>query len=424
MREISVLESWLSEVAKSKMTERNYRARIHKFEETVGVTIEEIAKEWSELDYNGEKLFRKKWDMKIKMFRAYLKSSGIAQGTLEAYMIPIASFFSWLDTRVKVANERQKVTYHNRDITREEIEAIITHVPHVRDKAFYCIQAQSGLRPHSLKLLQYRDIKEDWEKGVVPVRIIIPESKNKGEYKAFYTFMALDSIQLLRQYWDLRFGKGVNPNDNDLLFSMSDRENIPINTASTATIFSNVARKLGIAKGEKGKPKDVRQFNLRKWFRMKSSESPEVDSEYSHFWMGHKLNRQDEHYFSSNIDLHREKYTKAMPYLEVFKGKELTEVETLKTQLAEKEKQLGKVIALLHSKGIMSIDEAKTLGFSEILEHAKRTMAYAEIQDVERNIKISPIQILQVAKEESTELVTSNEDIKPKRLFEDKKLIE
>jgi len=436
--EISTLDSWLSSVSNSEKTERNYRLGIQKFLECFNCILDEIASQWEKAEtFRQERRFKKIWDKRVKIYRAHLKSQKLAKSTVECYMTPVASFFAWLECPVKVETKKMVYEYHNRDITREEIASIINHTAHVKEKAFFCMQAQSGLRPIVLKRLQYIDMKEDWEKGIVPVKINVPQHKNKGQYKGHFTFIPEESMEYLRQYWDIRYGKGNNPNDEDLVFSLNDNSNIPINTASESNIFSRVASKLGIVKERNnGKPKQIRMYCLVKWFRNHASESPEVDSEYAHFWHGHILVRQDEHYFTTNVDVHREKYRKAMPFLKISEYKESTVIQGLKEKIQCVEKELEKekgekeaynrLVQLLQSKGVVSASELKMIGFNNVLvEHAKRTMAYAEIQDVERNIKLSPIQILQVAKDESTEqVVTSNEDIKPKRLFEEKKLIE
>ena len=320
MNKISVMEAWLSEVANSKNTRNSY-AYIKKFLEYCACTLEDIEQEWDSVTtYRQEKMFKKKWSRKIKQYKAILNLNGkLAEGTIETYMTPIASFFKYLETPIKVPFKTVSTTYHNRDLLREEIDSIISNTPHVRDQTFFCMETQTGLRPIVLMRLQYRDIKEDWENMIVPCRINVPKKKNKGEYKAHYTFMPQESIDLLRKYFDLRFGLRNNPKDDDLLFSQSNTENIPISTESESNIFSRVALKLRIAeRKQKGKPKAVRMYNLRKFFRNNIVDSPEIDNVDCHFFMGHKLGMNDEHYFSAqNIEKFRRKYNKASEFIKI-----------------------------------------------------------------------------------------------------------
>lgn len=314
------MKAWLSEVAKSQDTRDSYK-NIERFLEFCGCTLEDIQEEWDSVTtYRGEKIFKKKWTRKIKQYKAILnQDENLTEGTVETYMTPISSFFKYLETPIKVQKKSVSVVYHNRDILREEIDSIISNTPHIRDQAFFIMISQTGLRPIVLSRLQYRDIKEDWEKGIVPCRIHVPKNKNKGGYKEHYTFMPLESVELLRKYFDSRFGIGNNPKDDDLLFSQSNTGNKQLNGESEADIFSRVALKLGIAeRKQKGKPKAIRLYNLRKFFRNNITDSPEIDSVDCHFFMGHKLNMQDEHYFSTqNIEKFRKKFEKASEYIRI-----------------------------------------------------------------------------------------------------------
>lgn len=353
MKKISIKEAWLSEVANSEETRNSYK-NIERFLEFCNCTLEDIENEWDNVTtYREEKIFKKKWTRKIKQHKAILnQNENLAQGTIETYMAPIASFFRYLETPIKVPRKTKSITYHNRDIQREEIDSIISNTSHIRDQTFYYMMTQTGLRPIVLSRLQYRDIKEDWEKNIAPCRIHVPKNKNKGEYKEHYTFMAQESIELLRKYFDSRFGLGKNPSDDDLLFSQSNTENIPISTESEANIFSRVALKLGIAEREEnkkspkyGKPKAIRMYNLRKFFRNNIVDSPEIDGVDCHFFMGHKLDKNDEHYFSAqNVEKFRKKYDKASEFIKITSIPDTykDQVKYLETQLEQTRKEMEK----------------------------------------------------------------------------------
>ena len=320
--ETPVMNSWLLQVVKSDNT--RYREHIQRFLDFCNCTLEDIAEEWDSVGtYAQEKRFKKKWNRKVKDFRAFLNTdSSIVEGTRETYMVPVASFFKkYLDSPVKVKVNHPPVTYHNRDIKREEIDVIIKNTPHIRDASFYSFMKDSGLRPCVLKQLQYEDMKEDWQNNVVPCKINVPQHKNKGQYKKHYTFIGQETVELLRAYWDLRFGINVNPKDNDLVFSQSKTENVPISPDSESSIFGRIVVKLNIVEREEnkeslkfGKPRPVRLYNLRKFFRNNLG----IDSTDIHFFMGHMLDKNDEHYFSAqNIEKFRAKYAKAYEHLKV-----------------------------------------------------------------------------------------------------------
>lgn len=315
---MGIVENWLAEL--SHNTKLGYRKGIDRFQKFCNCSLEGISKEWNSVrTYEQDHLFERKWKRNIKAFKASLSlNEELATSTRQAYLIPILSFFRYIDKPLNVKLHRNTVTYHNRDITREEIDSIVANTFHIREKAFFTMIAQTGLRPVVLSRLQYFDIKEDWENRAVPCRINVPKKKNKGEYKQHFTFMPQESVNYLRKYFDSRFGIGNNPNNEDLLFSQDDKENIPLNIGSETNIFSRIVLKLGITEiTHKGKPKEIRMYSLRKWFRNRSSEHEKVDSTFTHFWMGHKLYMQDEHYFTNNIETHRDKFKKASEYLKI-----------------------------------------------------------------------------------------------------------
>jgi len=309
---IAIMDAWLREVANSEDTVTSYKLGVGKFLEYCGCSLEDILKEWDAVTtYKEEKMFKRKWSRKVKEFKATLNfDSNLTKGSTNTYLIPISSFFRYTEIPIKITYNKKSVVYHNKDIQREEIDSIIKNTPKIRDQAFFSCMVQSGLRPIVLSRLQYEDIKEDWENNVVPCKINVPKHKNKGEYKSHYTFIPQESIDLLRKYWDSRFGMNKNPKDKDLLFSQPKEENTPLNIDSESGIFSRTALRLKIAvKEQYGKPKAIRMYNLRKFFRNNIVDSPEIDSVDCHFFMGHKLGMNDEHYFSTqNVEKFRKKY--------------------------------------------------------------------------------------------------------------------
>jgi len=374
---ISVMDSWLREVANSKDTVTSYKLGIGKFLEYCGCSLEDIVKEWDSVTtYREEKMFKKKWSRKIKEFKAILNfDNNLTQGTTNTYLIPISSFFNYLEIPIKITYYKKSVVYHNKDIQREEIDSIIKNTPKIRDQAFFSMMVQSGLRPIVISRLQYEDIKQDWENKITPCKINVPKHKNKGEYKQHYTFIAQESIDLLRKYFDSRFGMGKNPKDEDLLFSQSKGENIPLNIDSESGIFSRVALQLGITeRKEYGKPKAIRMYSLRKFFRNNIVDSPEIDSVDCHFFMGHKLDMNDEHYYSAqNVEKFRRKYDKASEFIKISDIPDTykEQVKYLKTIMTKQETELKD---LRRKVEYLSSPEYLRKAIQEAIEFANRTV--------------------------------------------------
>jgi len=400
----SLKNAWLNEVANSKSTRRNYSDGIDRFLNWANVNLEDVAKEWDGIEtYRQEKQFCKKWKRILKAFKNHLKTDGsekekeLAEGTIEVYLVPVNSFFRWYEVPVRIKHKRFDVTYHNRDINKDEIESIITNVLKLRDKAYFSMLKDSGLRPCAIKQLQYIDMKKDWEAEVTPCKINVPKHKNKGKYKKHYTFIGIETVEHLRKYWDLRFGKGNNPNDTDLIFVQ--KENRPISTVSQNNIFCRVALKLGITEEREGKKKEITQYVLRKFFRNNVTNDREVGGVDAHFFMGHVLDKNDEHYFSAqDIEKFRMKYDKGYEYLKVSTVPDTytEQVKYLKTQLEQTRKEMEKRVqeeVQKQIRGIISEELHKMVESDSQTKHLVEDFIHTQFnvkpQRVSYNVSVS-----------------------------------
>jgi hypothetical protein len=103
---------------------------------------------------------------------------------------------------------------------------------------------------------------------------------------------------------------------------------------------------------EHGKPRNVRLYNLRKYFR---KEAGKAGIEYVNFWMGHKTDYQapyipasDVHYFPhEDVEFQRQLYAeKAMPHLRLetrTPDEREIEIVELRKQLEQRDKELAEL---------------------------------------------------------------------------------
>jgi hypothetical protein len=186
-----------------------------------------------------------------------------------------------------------------------------------RERAFYTIMAQSGLRPHTLCNLKYENIKEDFENNRIPCKIEIPQEIAKGKYHSHFTFIGEEAVKYFRSYLVIR----RKIKDEDYLF-INEGTDEPANPRSISKFFATTVRKLNekglmkIKQKERGKPRNVRLYNLRKFFRKFANQA---GFEFVQFWMGHSVTAgQDDHYRPRDVEYHRELYSKfAMPHLRI-----------------------------------------------------------------------------------------------------------
>ena len=326
MRNVKAVELWLSKMenrhSKSQSTRRLYKHALGGFCDFTGKTPDQIVNEWKKVKYDLKSREQYIDDIleRVDIYENHLGTTGLCKNSIVTYLARIASFFKYMRIPVKIDLFQARVEYHNRDITKEEIQRIVTNAS-PRDRAFFLIMVQSGLRPVTILQLKYGQIKEDYEKNRVPCAIVVERSQTKGEYVEHLTFIAEDALRALRAYFRER---GV-PRYDEPIFEGVKTPN------AFSMRFGYLVRHLELIKKEHirkgGAPQELRLYCLRKYF--KKMAYPAGD-EHVKFWMGHTLGVES-HYFSRGVEHNRKIYAEnAMPNLRIFEKSALETDTTIK----------------------------------------------------------------------------------------------
>ena len=371
MRKFDPVQNWLDNVAyshsKSENTPYQYRHALSLFCDFIETTPEQILEEYERI---ADREFRRKYARYVRALIGHLSHEGYVVGSVKAFVAAIRSFFKYNDLPLgHVPIPRMKITYHNRDIAKEEIVEILKQ-SRVRDRAFFCVMAQSGQRPVTLCELRRKHIKPDFSKGIIPCKVEVPEEIAKGAFGAYFSFMGEESVKHLRDYFKSR--GPIGPEDYLFTLHGSDKK---MNRKSMAHIFRRVILNLkqtgvmNFEQKQKGKPSDVRLYNLRKWFR---NQAGHAGIEYVNFWMGHRADYKaphipssDVHYFSrEDVEFQRQLYReKAMPFLRL-ETETPTEtertIEELRRGLESRDREIEELKQRLN-KYILSADQVTEL---------------------------------------------------------------
>ncbi len=398
---IDRVADWLSSVSyshsQSKATEVQYKRVWARFCSYLGKSADEIVCDYETLD---DRAASKKYALYVRSWISELSNpktdrEPITNHSIKVYIGAVKSFFKYNDLPLgHVPQAMNGTLFHNRDITKDEIVAIMA-VCKVREKAFFGIMAQSGLRPHTIVQLKLKHI-ESLDK--VPCKIEVPREIAKGKFGSYVTFIAPDAIKYLQQYLATR----TNLTPNSLLFCAHDNPNKPADVKAMSRAFRLAARKLeesGALKYEirLSKPSELRLYNLRKFFRKYAHQ---MSFENVNYLMGHIVRGSDANYKPQDPEFYRDLYAeKAMPFLrlEAATPTETTEIiETLKKQhqaeieaiKAQYEDRLAKIENALFPKVTQVEDafvKAKTIEESakNNPEEAKREKTAYYYQDKE-----------------------------------------
>jgi integrase len=288
------------------------------FAKKYDVDVENLKETYRRAKYQGEKAreqFLDKVQDVVEMFLSNMKALNYPPLRVKHDMSVISSYLKKgcgiRDIEVPIP-KRVFVKYHNRDITKEEIRKILEHCS-IRDKAFFILMVESGLRPNTILQLRYKHVKDDFEKGVVPMRILLPSEILKDRISSRFTFIGEDGFRILKEYLSPR----MPLQDNDLLFLPEKPHKATHETVGVSAMsqkFNKLVLKLKLDTPiQKGKPKSLRLYCLRKYFW----NNMRCDTSFKSFWFCHSS--IDDHYISTmDIERHREEYRKGYPYLRIY----------------------------------------------------------------------------------------------------------
>ena len=352
MKKFDVVQSWINNVAyshsKSKNTEYKYKHYLKAFCEYIDKTPDQILEEY---ENTSDRQFRRKYAQYLRALISQQIKEGYAPTSIRSMVGSIKSFFRYSDLPLgHVPMGRETIIYHNRDISKEEVVNIL-EISRPRDKAFFCMMAQSGLRPDTLCSLRKKHIEPEFSKGIIPCKVEVPQDIAKGEYRSYFTFMGEESVKYLKAYLATR--SGIDPEDYLFASHGTDKR---ANPKSFSRIFARAIQKLkekGIMefeRGPEGKPSEVRLYNLRKFFRKYANQA---GFENVQFWMGHIVKEgQEEHYRPKDVEYYRQLYAeKAMPFLRLetatpsetdkIMSMQDQKIKSLEKQVTERDKQLA-----------------------------------------------------------------------------------
>jgi len=334
----NLVEDWLNSVAyshsQSKATEDQYKRVWMRFSTEIGMTATEIVADY---ESSTDRNVMRKHARLIRSWIGKLLKEGLTNTSVKVMVGAVKSFYKYNDLPLgHIPQAMNGIVFHNRDITKEEIVQIMAQVK-PREKAFFAVMAQSGLRPHTIKQLKLKHI-ENLEK--TPCKIEVPQELAKGKYGSYSTFIGSDSLKYLKQYFDTR--KDLTP--ESLFFCAHDDSKKSVNVKDMSRAFRLAARKLeksGAIEFEvrKGKPSELRLYNLRKFFRKYAIQ---MGFEVVEYMMGHIVKGVDGNYRPQDPEYYRELYAeKAMPFLRLEEPTPTETNEIIKTLRKQHETEMG-----------------------------------------------------------------------------------
>jgi integrase len=348
------VQTWTDTVGYShsncKKTATQYTTYFKRFCTFIGKSATEILTDYEE---STDRDFKRKYAQFVRGWIGSLTREGYASKTVVLYAAAVQSFFKYNDLPLgHIPRGAAFIMFHNRDITKQEIVDILS-ISKPREKAFFAVMAQSGLRPQTICQLKLKHLQPDLKEKRIPCLITVPQELAKGKYRAYFTFIGEEAITCLVNYLKTR----TTLNAESYLFTQRESEN-PIDYSNVSHRFRDAVlklRKKGILsfeQKERGKPSEIRLYSLRKYFRKYANQA---GFEFVQFWMGHIVKQgQEESYRPLDVEFHRKLYAeKAMPFLRIEKPsrsemgeiieEKAKEIEDLQRQLTKANAKIERV---------------------------------------------------------------------------------
>ncbi len=235
-------------------------------------------------------------------FVGYLQDQGLAPGSIVTYVAAVKSLYKANKLTLELPRYKRPKLHPNKSPTPEELQRVLA-VADLRERVVVTLLALGGFRIGTLSQLTYGHVKDDLERGIVPVMIRVQVSITKGAYADYYTFLGGEAVDSLKSYLESR-RRGTEKlppeviDDRSPLIRDSRTSQIrPVKPDAIWRIVNNLYWKAGLIQTpepgpETGNPHRGRRYplrahSLRYYFRTQLTALG-VSPEYAEFMMGHK----------------------------------------------------------------------------------------------------------------------------------------
>jgi hypothetical protein len=225
-----------------------------------------------------------------------LMAEGLAPHSVAEYIAQLKSFYKMNGVPVPIARRfNTRTLAKDRSPTPEELQRVID-MADLREKVIVSMLALGGFREGTLAALRYRHVKEDLERGIIPVHIHIEAEITKGKYNDYDTFIGKEAVDYLKAYLELRRrgspdGK-IPPetihDESPLIRNKHKREVKPVVPRHIYKCIHNLYYKAGLLTEKNHKRFNIRVHSIRKFFRTQLAALG-VDRDYIEYMIGHKI---------------------------------------------------------------------------------------------------------------------------------------
>lgn len=167
----------------------------------------------------------------------------------------------------------------------------------IREKVIISFLALGGFRVGTLVKLQYRHVRKDLEKGMVPIHVHVEAEITKGKYHDYDTYLGPEAVEYLKAYLEMR-RKGTAYIPPEMIEDYSPivrNERVkkvrPISAGAIHRLVGRLYAKTDLRRRVGGKSirYDLRAHSIRKYFRTQLGSLSTIPTDYIEYMMGHTV---------------------------------------------------------------------------------------------------------------------------------------
>lgn len=293
---LDLAKYYLRHASASLATFQEYAYAIRRYCEWAGRSPDQLVTECRDEDNLGDPRALQLHSKQLDDWVGCLQADGLAPSTVANYVAGARSLYERSGLKLpSISRLSKRGVCQDRAPRPEELQRLIDHAD-VRERAMVSCFALGGFREGTLSRLKYRHVKEDLERGVIPVHVHVEAEITKGKYHDYDTFLGQEAVEYLRAYLELRrqgTPRGYTPpeeiGDESPLFRKDHSKVVrPVKSRRIYRIIHNLYLKTGLIKPGGGRRYQLRPHSIRKYFRTQLAALG-VDRDYIEYMMGHTV---------------------------------------------------------------------------------------------------------------------------------------
>jgi hypothetical protein len=274
----------------------NYVHGVHRFCGWIGKTPDQLISECKDVDGDPNPKMLARHAALVEDFIGDLTAERLAPATIKNYVKAVKTLYASNGLKLELPQRMTcRVVNEDRAPRPEELQRLID-IGDLREKVIVSCLALGGFREGTLCKLCYYHIRDDLERGIVPVHVHVEAEITKGKYHDYDTFLGQEAVDYIKAYLDLRrrgTPRSYNPpeeiqDDSPLIRNERLRVVKPIKPHQLYDIVHNLYIKAGLLRRSMGRFYTLRVHSIRKYFRTQLAALG-VPSDYIEYMMGHTI---------------------------------------------------------------------------------------------------------------------------------------